>query len=574
MKRKTLDFNGMVPSIIFSENVISEFLQCGRKQVVGQIVAIAKVIFKQPSTIEFQCNRTIDQNVEIAENEVPIYIDFVSPVSFDNEYIGVETFEEEFIRVMTDTDQLFNAYNIYSLYALATFSNNKLNMKFYLFNPKAVVEIEEEGKSNEQPRTVNAAYRISKQQKDPNSIHARFFGITKIDDARIFSLALSIYLLKRKPIIADFNLKSFRIGVTNEMNFDILTTSISVNKESSQIIRFLGKTPTKNDTQQTMNSDSKAENTNLQQFAVASEVISLIDDLKKQVSTLQQQIEEKDRIYQEKLDQHDSEIKELLNNILIEVKKRPVSVESNNASSIKSFPRKTLARRPVVLLEISESNSFENKSSISNYSIQSPRLSIEKSNNRNTTTTNNNNTMKAMGGQPDYPVNSNKGIGSFLDSEQISEQYLPKYSKTSNNANAIISSNEKSSLYEKRNVSSKDYANQAAQPKLSSTTRRTAQMSSTSTSTKHTTSNYGMMHTQQQQQVSITSKPPVNSKASIQYNPQMFQDPSLDFPLDSIRTSMTGAPKFTNTEKSFALGTEDMSIGSREFMKMIANPNV
>ena len=369
MKKTSCDFCGMIPTIVFNDRVLAEIIPLCQKHDYQQVVVIAKVAMKN-NEIEFHCNKLmqIDENDdELAENEAPIFLAIMSPSDYETQSVTVDNFIQEYERVMTDTTNgTFNANNIYSIFAEATYLNKQMHVRFSLFCPKATVDIEETGTSNtpSQPSVPVPAYQILTKQKDPKVIKAIFYGVNRIDDPRIFSLSCSIYMQYKKKICAVFNSKVYTITVHSDNEYDILRASFAVTNPITKIVKFTNQKPEYQSTQSQVAKrnkkiDSFEKNNNdisMAQYVSSAEFTEVTEDLKQQIITLQNIIIEKDRMYQDLLRKQNEEVQEMLSTILSEVKR------NSSLDTTRNFSRRSIIRRPVVVLSVSESNIYENKS--------------------------------------------------------------------------------------------------------------------------------------------------------------------------------------------------------------------
>lgn len=364
MKKATINFSSMVPTIIFEENLISELLLISRQRKSAQLVLIAQVQVKN-SKVEFRCSTLIsdpESEISVREDEVPIYVDILPESQYQQpDSIEIEEFRNTFYKMMEETSNQYNANNIYSLISDVAFINNQLNVRLSLFCPKSSIEIEEID-SSDAPSVCSipgATYRFPKDKKfkDPNSIYAIYYGINGIKDPRIYSLSYSIYLQKHKKISAAFNKKLYRITFHENEEFELLTTTFTVSKPTTITTRFNNLDQTNNDLGTYMPKQVQG---------TPSEIYESINSMKKEISDLREIISEQGRQLESKIEEHNEEIKAMLQSILSEVQK-PRSIERSNS---KTFLNRQISRKPVVLLEISLSSIFENHQSSANNSYQ------------------------------------------------------------------------------------------------------------------------------------------------------------------------------------------------------------
>lgn len=367
MRKASCDFTCMVPTIFFEENIISQLIAASRQKKLEQLVLIAQVRINN-TKVEFHCSSLIvDQNSEISirEDEVPIFLKVLS----DSEYRQpvnneIEAMKEGFYEMMEETSNQYNANNIYSLISDVAFMNNQLNVRISLFCPKSSIEIEEID-SSDAPSVSSipgATYRFPKDKKlkDPNSIYAIYYGINGIKDPRIYSLSYSIYLQQHKKIHAAFNSKLYRIIFHENDEFELLTTEFSVSKPSAITARFNFSTQ-KNDNPDfgKHNNNINVESYGIQSkpvFELPNEIYESMDSMKQEINDLREMINEQGRQFESKIEDHNDEIKTLLQAILNEVQKTH-SIERSNS---KSFLHRQISRKPVIPLEISLTTIFEN----------------------------------------------------------------------------------------------------------------------------------------------------------------------------------------------------------------------
>ncbi|OHT00999.1 hypothetical protein TRFO_07655 [Tritrichomonas foetus] len=239
--KNVITFHQLIPSIVIPPAITYKFLQYAKRTEENQFIVIAKIsFFFFSKMVQFRCHKIIsyqkyigtrDENKEKCQSdEIPIFISFLSPENYDDASIEDEKhIKKNFLQeIRYQNEATFKINNMYQLCILVTYSNNNLKLTFDILFPKAIVEIE----------------KIDRPSlSESHIINAVNHGIEGMDDPRIFSLALSIYLLTMKPFPLRFNRDFFQVSVKDEMKVDILSHSISILDdqicESAQVIQFL-----------------------------------------------------------------------------------------------------------------------------------------------------------------------------------------------------------------------------------------------------------------------------------------------------------------------------------------------
>ncbi|OHT00998.1 hypothetical protein TRFO_07654 [Tritrichomonas foetus] len=522
---KCISFREMVPSILFTQEILSNFITYAKKNKDVNMIVIAKVHYSSaPKGLEFLLNQIIDYNqtfeenpdnqYEIAEDEVAIDTTFISYQQFKVTCTKTnEEIKSDFFPLITiNENSTFNANCIYQFSMLVSFSNGMLHFKIDYLYPKAVVTIEECGKSNIPPKIKNPVCLLDKCSK--NSL---FYGIDGIDDPRLYPLALSVYLYKRKPFITKFNFTSFHISVENECDVDVISilSSLTV-AHSERSINILQLTKSSE-----LNTNKLNEKENSPIF-----------------KNLRKEIKERDLVHHA-----------LLGSILQELRK--ISDNDKNSTSKK---KKVLKSKNPIFLSLSLSNSlcFESKNSKGKHSYKS------------STQCGNNNVREN--------IHFNQKINNNQYKNEKGTQNVHNYEE------------KKNSVFSQKNGN------------LKKTKRITnhIQIPEKIESQMEPYSNYKLIHSkndfnEQGEADVITCKTPNNTDAHLsQYKfheikrvtsnnvhsnnvnsnkESLFLAHSL-----SSSTKLLSRNKGTSsTENSFALGTDEMSIDSKLFMKLINN---
>lgn len=542
------NFSCMNPTIIISDKHISELTTIGRQKKMTRFFFICKVVRKN-AQLELHCTEIAandSEGIQLAADQIVIYSTFVPEIYYMNPNTSeYEDFKQQFYEMMTENTRSYNAYNIYSIISEMALIKNQLNIRFCMFVPQPTIEITELKKSDEisSLKPVNGpTYKIRKSQPtdDPNTVYAYFLGVDGITDSRVYSLAYSIYLSHQKNIEARLNDRLYKIiAHDGSTDIEIVTKSFTLSKKTP--IEFQFELEKKKACVETFTQDTLAEKHDSKSISLSTEVLEYIGSLQQQIKDLRSFVEEKDRMYQEKLESQNEEMKTLLNSILFEVQKKA------EKPAVKPF--RQIWRNPITSLEMSAPSVFENKIKEYEYADQKPINTFDN-------VQPNEQQKIASNPPPAYPAPTIK----------MNDQQSSSISRQKVNYDKRVSQEQK------RMLSKENYNYNGSNPSISSSKQRYSQLASIQNSNgpmidnKYETTNSIKSKFSQasnpfaSDSIEISNK---YTKPTIRFSEQLLEIP------DSLRDSPVKRSNDIYDDSSSSIRIPDVSIDTRQFLKTI-----